>query len=133
MDGLSDGDGRLEDGATATQRRWSNVMVVNGMTVMDVATAMAMDGKWTACGQRDGNGRIVGGNVERWHVGWLATGWTDGIGQQWTMVAPCPEPQMKKRQHTTYCCLPLANNTRMNGAMEMAENREANYSDASLG
>jgi hypothetical protein len=39
----------------------------------------------------------------------------------------------KRRQHTTNCCLPLANNTRMNGALEMAENREANYSDASLG
>jgi hypothetical protein len=39
----------------------------------------------------------------------------------------------KRRQHTTYCCLPLANNTRMNGSTEMAENREANYLDASLG
>jgi hypothetical protein len=39
----------------------------------------------------------------------------------------------KRRQHTTYCCLPLANNTRMNGARKMTENREANYSDASLG
>jgi hypothetical protein len=26
-------------------------------------------------------------------------GWTDGIGQQWTMVAPCPEPQMKKEDN----------------------------------
>jgi hypothetical protein len=62
MDGLSDGDGRLENGARATQLWWSNAMVVDGTTVMDVATATAMDGKWTACGQCDGDGWIVGGN-----------------------------------------------------------------------
>ncbi len=62
MDGLSDGDGRLEDGAMATQWQWSNAMVVDGTTVMDVTTVTAMDGKWMACGQRNGNGRIVGGN-----------------------------------------------------------------------
>jgi hypothetical protein len=63
MDSLLDSDGRLKDGATATQQQWSNEMVVDGTTVMDVATATAMDGKWTACGQCDGNGWIVGGNV----------------------------------------------------------------------
>ncbi len=63
MDGLSDGDGRLEDGATAKQRQWSKTMVVNGTTVMDVATTTAMDGKWMACGKCNGNGRIIGGNI----------------------------------------------------------------------
>ncbi len=63
MDGLSDGDGRLEDGAMAMQQRWSNTMVIDGTTVMDVATATGMDGKWMACGQHDGNGRIIGSNV----------------------------------------------------------------------
>jgi hypothetical protein len=63
MDGLLDGDGRREDGAMAMQRQWSNTMVVNGTTVMDVMTATEMDGKWMACGQHDGNGWIFGGNV----------------------------------------------------------------------
>ncbi len=41
MDILLDGDGRLEDGVTAT-RRQSTAM--DGAKVMDVAMAMAMDG-----------------------------------------------------------------------------------------
>ena len=36
----------------------------------------------------------------------------------------------KRRQHTSYCCLPLATISRMNGETEMAKNREANFSDA---
>ncbi len=63
MDGLLDGDGRLEDGRTATQWQWSNTMVVDGMMVMNILTATAMDGKWMACGQRNGNGRIVSVNI----------------------------------------------------------------------
>jgi hypothetical protein len=63
MDGLLDGDGRLEDSAMAMQRQWSNAMVVDGTMVIDIATVTVMDGKWMACGQCNGDGRIVGGNV----------------------------------------------------------------------
>jgi hypothetical protein len=44
MDVLLDGDGRLKDGMTRTQQRWSNTIAMDGTKVMDVATAMAMDG-----------------------------------------------------------------------------------------
>ncbi len=42
-----DGDGKLEDNATATQRQWSNVTEMDGTTVMDVVTS-------------NGNGQLVG-------------------------------------------------------------------------
>ncbi len=41
---LSDGDGRLKDGMMETQRRWSNVTVMDGMKVMDIVMETAMDG-----------------------------------------------------------------------------------------
>jgi hypothetical protein len=44
MDVLSDGDGRLENGVTATQRQWSNTTAMDGVKVMDLATTQAMDG-----------------------------------------------------------------------------------------
>jgi hypothetical protein len=54
----------LEDGATAMQCQWSNTTAMDGMKVMDVAMAMAMDGllamlqRWTGNGDEccDGNG-----------------------------------------------------------------------------
>ncbi len=62
----------LEDGATATQRQWSNATVMDGVNVMDVATVTAMDGlsamlwQWTGnddecCdGNGDSNGWLIG-------------------------------------------------------------------------
>jgi hypothetical protein len=41
------GDGRLEDNATATQWQWSNGMEMDGAMVMDLALG-------------DGNGQLVG-------------------------------------------------------------------------
>ncbi len=41
------GDERLEDNATATQKQWINTTEMDGVTVMDVATG-------------DGNGHLVG-------------------------------------------------------------------------
>jgi hypothetical protein len=126
MGSLLDGDRRLEDSATATQRHWSNAMVVDGTTVIDVATAVAMDGKWTADGLLVATSSIGVLDGSRRLDGWHWTAMDNGCSMHRVT-------NETRRQHTTYCCLPLVNNTRMNGAMEMAENREANYSDASLG
>jgi hypothetical protein len=95
---LSDGDGRLKDGMTETQRRWSNVTVMDGMKVMDIVMETAMDGllaqrngdewatvmsvaiataidsllapqrRWMDCRGRDGDGRYDG-DGDGWLVG----------------------------------------------------------------
>ncbi len=58
------GDGRLEDNATAMQRRWSNATEMDGITVMDVATG-------------NGDGHLFDGRLED---GVTATRW------QWSNV-----------------------------------------------
>ncbi len=75
----------LEDGVTAMQRRWSNATALDGVKVMDVATATAMDGllallrRWMGNGDecRDGNG-----NGNGWLIG-NTTAMNGSLVAQW--------------------------------------------------
>ncbi len=72
MDGLEDSDGILEDSVMATRRQWSNVTAMDGMKVMDIATAMAMDGLFATLWQWTGNGdecRDGDDNGNGWLIG----------------------------------------------------------------
>ena len=113
MEGLHDGRlGNRWKSLQLTAPQWAGM---NGLKVNGMDGAMDCNGRrWTRI---NGNGRFA----SRWrymacHCYRLAR----------AMVDPCPEPQMKK----DYCCLPVANISRMNREMKMAENREENFSDA---